>query len=115
MKVTLELIEPNLEPEILYIGQESTKTLKTLLRHVIHVKKMLEGTKKDPVMARELPMTPWSTLEMDLFTLDSHSFLLVIDMTSGFPVIQILNIESCRSVLSTPKGVYCDFGLPKKN
>ena len=29
-------------------------------------------------------------------------------------MIQILNTESCRSVLNTLEGVYCDFGLPKK-
>ena len=69
---------------------------------------------KDPVIPRELPMTPWSTLEIDLFMLDGHTFLLVVEVTSRFPVVWILNTESCRSVLNTLKGVYCDFGLPKK-
>ena len=58
-------------------------------------------------------MTPWSTLEIDLFTMDGHTFLLVVDVTSRFPVVRILNTESCRSVLNTLRGVYCDFGLPK--
>ena len=31
---------------------------------------------KDPAIPREIPMTPWSTLEMDLFMLDDHSFLI---------------------------------------
>ena len=69
---------------------------------------------KDPVLAREIPMVPWTMLEMDLFTLDSHTFLLVVDVMSRFPVVRILNTESCRSVLNALKGVYCDFGLPKK-
>ena len=69
---------------------------------------------KDPVLPREIPMSPWNTLEMDLFMVDGHSFLLVVDVTSCFPVVQILNTESCRSVLNALKGVYCDFGLPKK-
>ena len=29
---------------------------------------------KDPVLAMEIPMFPWTTLEMDLFTLDGHTF-----------------------------------------
>ena len=69
---------------------------------------------KDPVLPREIPMSPWNTLEMDLFMMDGHSFLLVVDVTSRFPVVWILNTESCRSVLNALKGVYCDFGLPKK-
>ena len=69
---------------------------------------------RDPVLAREIPIFPWATLEMDLFTLDSHTFLLVVDVMSRVPVVRILNTESCRSVLNTLKGVYCDFGLPEK-
>ena len=59
-------------------------------------------------------MTPWSTIEKDLFTLDGYSFLLVVDVTSRFPVVCILNNETCSSVVNVLKGVYCDFGLPRK-
>ena len=46
--------------------------------------------------------------------MDDHSFLLVVDMTSQLPVVRILNNETCRSVLNALKGIYCDFGLPKR-
>ena len=68
---------------------------------------------KDPVLPRDIPMSPWATLEMDLLMLDGYTFLLVVDITSRFPVVRILNTESCRSVLNALKGVYCDFRLPK--
>ena len=71
----------------------------------------MKRNSKDPVLAREIPMFPWTTLEMDLFTLDSYTFLLVVDVTSRFPVVRMLNTEPCRSVLNALKGVYCDFGL----
>ena len=45
---------------------------------------------------------------------DDHSFLHVVDMTSRFPVVWILNTESCRSVINVLKGVYCNYGLPKR-
>ena len=69
---------------------------------------------EDPALAREIPIFPWTLLEMDLFMMDDHSFLLVVDVTSQFPVIRILNNETCMSVLNTLKGIYCDFGLPKR-
>ena len=49
-----------------------------------------ENTKrngKDPVLPREIPMSLWTTFEMDLFMMDGHTFLLVVDVTSTFPVV----------------------------
>ena len=70
--------------------------------------------KKDPSLPRDIPIQAWSTIQMDLFMLEDHTFLLVVDMTSRFPVVRILNSETTKSVLNTLKGVYCNFGLPKK-
>ena len=50
----------------------------------------------------------------DLFTLDGQSFLLIVDVTSQFPVVRILRNEMTTSVINTLKGIYCGFGLPKK-
>ena len=51
---------------------------------------------------------------MDLFILDSQAFLLIVDVTSQFPVVRILRNEMTTSVINALKGIYCDFGLPKK-
>ena len=51
---------------------------------------------KDPVLPRKIPLVPWTFLEMDLFTCDDHSFLLVIDVTSRFPVVRILSKETTK-------------------
>ena len=69
---------------------------------------------KDPVLPRELPLVAWTLLELDLFTCDNSTFLLIVDVTSQFPVVRILSNESTRSVMNALKGVYCDFGLPKR-
>ena len=69
---------------------------------------------KDPSIPHDIPAKAWTTLQMDLFTLDGYSFLPVVDTTSRFPVVRILNSETTSSVLNTLKGVYCNFGLPKK-
>ena len=69
---------------------------------------------KDPVLAREIPLTLWNLLEMDLFMLEDHTFLLVIDVTSQFPVVRILSSETSRLVINALKGIYSDFGSPKR-
>ena len=69
---------------------------------------------KDPTIPRDIPIQAWSTVQIDLFTLDSQSFLLVVDVTSRFPVVRILKNEMTTSVINALQGIYCDFGLPRK-
>ena len=68
---------------------------------------------KDLIVPREIPIQAWSMVQTDLFTLDGQSFLLVVDVTSQFPVVRILKHEMTTSVINSLKGIYCDFGLPK--
>ena len=66
-------------------------------------------------MAREIPLTPWTLIEVDLFTLDDHSFLLVVDMVhQDLQWSEFSDNETSRSVINALKGIYCDFGLPKR-
>ena len=69
---------------------------------------------KDPVLSRELPLVAWTLLELDLFSCDNNTFLLVVDVTSHFPVVRVLSNETSRSIINALKGIYCDFGLPKR-
>ena len=68
----------------------------------------------DPVLPRELPLVPWTLLELDRFTCESHSYLLVVDVTLRFPLVRTLPNETSRSVINALKGIYSDFGLPKR-
>ena len=45
---------------------------------------------KDPSIPREVPLVLWTLLEIDIFTCDNHQFLLVVDVSSRFPVVRIL-------------------------
>ena len=69
---------------------------------------------RDPVLPRELPLVAWTLLELDLFTCENTNFLLVVDVTSRFPVVRVLPNETSKSVINALKGIYCDFGLPKR-
>ena len=55
----------------------------------------------------------WTLLEMDLFSMDDHTFTLVVDVTLQFPVVRILSNESSRSVINALKGIYSNFGLQR--
>ena len=46
--------------------------------------------------------------------MDDSTFLLVVDGTSRFPVVRVLSSETANSVINALKGIYCDFGLPRR-
>ena len=87
--------------------------IEALIRTCDKCQEFSKRNNKDPDIPREIPLVPWSLLEMDLFSMDDSTFLLVVDVTSRFPVVRILSSESANSVINALKGVYCDFGLPK--
>ena len=97
MKATLELIIQKCVQETLCIGLRSIKTWNNWLNLMKFAKKCSQEH-------------PWLTFEMDFFTLDGYSFLLVVDVTSRFPVVYKLSNETCSSVVNALKVVYCDFG-----
>ena len=88
--------------------------IETLIKSCTKCQEFSKRNNKDPHIPREIPLVPWSLLEMDLFSMDDSTFLLVVDVTSRFPVVRILSSETANSVINALKGVYCDFGLPKR-
>ena len=66
------------------------------------------------MLSRELPLVAWTLLELDLFSCDNSTFLLVVDVTLRFPVVRLLSNETSRSIINALKGIYCNFGLPKR-
>ena len=88
--------------------------IETLVKSCEKCQEFSRRNNRDPDLPREIPLVPWSLLEMDLFTLDDQTFLLVVDVTSRFPVVKILSSETANSVINALKGVYCDFRLPKR-
>ena len=90
------------------------KDIETLIKTCETCQENSKRNAKDPVLAREIPLVSWTLLEMDLFTLEDHKFLLVVDVTSHVPVLRILSNETTKAVLNALKGVYSNFGLPRR-
>ena len=93
---------------------EINRDIETLVKSCEKCQEFSWKNNKDPVLPREIPSVLWSLLKMDLFTLDDQTFLLVVDISSRFPVVRILSSKTTNSVINALKGVYCDLGLPKK-
>ena len=61
--------------------------IETLIKTCGKCQEFSKRNNKDPDIPREIPLVPWSLLEMDLFSMDDSTFLLVsrcyIQMSSG--------------------------------
>ena len=88
--------------------------IETLIKSCDKCQEFSKRNNRDPDIPKEIPLVPWSLLEMDLFTMDDSSFLLVVDVTSRFPVVRVLSSETANSVINALKAIYCDFGLPRR-
>ena len=88
--------------------------IETLVKSCDKCQEFSKRNNRDPDIPREIPLVPWSLREVDLFTMDDSTFLLVVDVTSRFPVVRILSSKTANSVINALKGIYCDFGLPKR-
>ena len=73
------------------------KDIETLIKTYETCQENSSINAKDPVLAREIPLVPWTLLEMDLFSLEDHTVLLVVDVTLCFPVVRIINNETSKS------------------
>ena len=68
---------------------EINKDIEALIRTCEICQEHSHRNNKDLVMARELPLTPWSLIQMDIITCEDHSFLLTVDVTFKFPVVSV--------------------------
>ena len=114
MKDILALSRTKLRARDIVYWPEINKDIETLIRTCKIGQEHDHRNNKDLVLAREIPFAPWTLVEMDIFTCKDHTFLLTVDVTSRFPVVRILSSETTRSVLNAIKGIYSDFGLPKR-
>ena len=46
------------------------------------------GNSKDPSISHDIPTKAWTNIQMDLFTLDNQTFLVIVDVSSWFPSAQ---------------------------
>ena len=64
----------------LHIGRDIENLVKTCKK----CQEFSRRNNKDPAIPRELPLVTWSLLELDLFTFENGTFLLILDVMSRF-------------------------------
>ena len=62
----------------------------------------------------EIPNHPWTKCAADLFRLQSHYYLLIVDYYSKFIVIENLRNPKSETSINKCKKVFSQFGIPKE-
>ena len=72
------------------------------------------GPQQEPIKPSVLPEEPWSSLVSDLYgPLPTGEYLLVVqDMYSRFPAVEILHSTKAPSVISALDRIMSNFGIP---
>ena len=67
---------------------------------------------KEPLIAHELPSTPWSKIACDLFEIDQRDYLITVDYYSSFFEIDRLTDNTNKEIVSKLKQHLARHGLP---
>ena len=68
----------------------------------------------EPVIKNPVPQEPWTKLTADLFRLNGHYYLLVVDYNSKFVVVENLNNSQSLIVINKCKKIFLQYGTPKE-
>ena len=77
--------------------EQFVATYQPCLKYAASNKKCPE---KKNQLGQKTPVTPWTKLGTDIFTIDGANYLLLVDYTSKFPVVQKLISMTRKAVAS---------------
>ena len=69
---------------------------------------------KEPMLSHEIPNRPWEIVSSDLFELNGHNFIVVVDHYSSFFEYEKLQQTNTTYVVRSLKLLFARYGVPKK-
>ena len=67
---------------------------------------------KEPLIPHEAPKRAWSKVDTDLFYLNGHNYIIVVDYFSQYPEIQKLTNTPSTEVITALKSIFVRYGIP---
>lgn len=67
---------------------------------------------REPLIAHEIPTTPWAKIACDLFEADQKNYLITVDYYSGFFEVDRLNRKTGKEIIGKLKQHLARHGLP---
>ena len=64
-------------------------------------------------LGQEIPIHPWIKVTTDIFYFNDNSYLLIIDLTSRFPIARKLTSTTAQHITSQMKLIFSEYGWPE--
>ena len=80
------------------------------MSQVFQIKKI---TDENSTLGQEVTITSWTKLAMDLFHFEGQSYLLLVDYTSQFPIVQRLTSMTAHHIADHFKQIFSEYGWPE--
>ena len=72
----------------------------------------LRSNTKKPMIPHDVPNRPWSQVGADLFQLNGHQYLLLVDYCSGFIEVSMLHNTRSSQIITHCKSHFSRYGIP---
>ena len=69
---------------------------------------------KEPMKCHELPSQPWEVLSTDLFDLNGHTYIAVVDHFSKMPFVRGLKSTTSSEVVKFFRDIFAIHGIPRR-
>ena len=63
-------------------------------------------------LGQEIPLFPWTKLATDIFHFEGHSYLVLVDYTSHFPIVCKLKSMTAPHIADHIKQIFPKYGWP---
>ena len=67
---------------------------------------------REPLQPHDVPTRPFQKVGMDLCTLGSKNYLIIVDYFSCYPEVFLMSCTTARSVINVLKQTFARFGIP---
>lgn len=97
--------------EVMYWPSLNTD-IENLVKSCLLCQKYSRANQNEPIVSRDIPNRPWSTLGMDFFKLNGKNYLLVIDYYSKYVELDVMHSMTALSVINHLQAMFARHGLP---
>ena len=71
-----------------------------------------EKSMSHTALGDEVPPVPWSKVAIDIFHYESHSYLLMVDYTSRFPIVREVKLMSAQHIAEHFRLIFSEYAWP---
>jgi hypothetical protein len=91
-----------------------TEDIKELIKKCEVCNKYRSEQPKEPLQPHEVPERAWKTVGADLFELNNHSYILLVDYYSNWFEYEAVSKITSEAVISSMKRIFSRLGIPEK-